>query len=120
VFASADKMHVTLAPQLLRSDQAFVHADTLKADLKAILQFWRSLTSEQQRRAHWALGMYPPPLKDSTTWDLWRRFRGVLRPGANQANRLPETEREVALAELRTWYDTAGYSWDARESRFGL
>lgn len=113
VFSSADKMHIDLAPGLLREDQVFVPADVLKSDLKAIAAFWGALSSDEKRRAHWVLSGYPPPLRDSFTWNLWYRLGGPLRPGANVANKLPDDERAKAIAEMQVMYDAAGLPWNS-------
>jgi hypothetical protein len=83
VFVSGDRLHTTLAPAVLRSDQTFIDAAALKADIKRI-SVWRDGLSQDEIGFLSTLDPYPPPWPDSVTARAWRDYMVPWEPEPSQ------------------------------------
>jgi hypothetical protein len=82
LLSSNDKLHVALAPLVLRPDQQFVRTDSLRADLGAIAYFWDSLSTEHKGMWFDRFGHWPPRNQGSVTYRAWSenmRMPGTVR-----------------------------------------
>ncbi len=75
VFASDDKVHRLLAPQLLRRNQDFVRGSELKADLHRIKAERDALPEGSEQRKEYHYGNLPPQPDDSVVQRL--RAKGM-------------------------------------------
>ena len=109
VFVSEDRVHRALAPSLIRPDQSFVTASEFKQGLRQVSQKWASFSEHQKHLLRWALGTYPPPLRDCVVWKLTARHLLPWKPGrGNQAITLSATEEREALALVAQLFKEAG------------
>ncbi len=100
VLFSEDRSHRTLAPGLLRADQAFARLEPLKADLRRLSDIAEKLTPDEARRRSFSHNSYPVPAANSIVWGLWRRYCSPWSPRmVNVASQLPPEEKALAIAE---------------------
>jgi hypothetical protein len=71
VFVSTDRLHRDNAPLFLRDYQTFVWGEDLKADLKRINEFRKSLPQEVRDRGLMSFAPRPPTEGDFLTSRLW-------------------------------------------------
>lgn len=95
VFCSHDRFQRDLAKYCLREDQSFVWGDDLKKDLGDIASCYRNMTKEEKEYYELHYGHYPPPIPDSITGALWRKY---MRPWKEKSGNLlismSEAEKE--------------------------
>ena len=105
VFVSDDRIHKALAPLIIRSDQQFVKGQTLKADLHRLKDFWTDLQPTKRARLQFALGFWPPPLRDSLVHSLWKRYMAPWRPSSgNMVSELPIDQKKLAMKEVAAMF----------------
>lgn len=109
VFVSEDRVHRFLAPVLIRPNQSFVTMTDFKAGLREVTDRWQSFSEHEQHLLRWALGSYPPPIKDNVVSRLYRRHIHPWEPDrGNQAIKLTEDECREALALVDRLRQKAG------------
>jgi hypothetical protein len=77
IFCSSDKFHRDHFHYFAREDQRFVWGPDLKADLKQIVAYRKSLSAEDLLKYDKELEFAPPFVMDSITRKMWERY---LRP----------------------------------------
>jgi hypothetical protein len=80
VFTSADKLHRKCAPHFLRSDQRFVDADALKADLNLIDVFFKTYSEAEREKGVHHIAPAPPAHIRSLVTELWDQYGWGSRP----------------------------------------
>lgn len=73
LFVSGDKLHIQLAPLLIRENQSFITRDNFKKSLKMQIEHWDSLNEKEKKLLRFALGIHPYPLKGSIVPVLWKK-----------------------------------------------
>jgi hypothetical protein len=103
-FSSGDNFLIDMAKVVLTSDQIFISAAELKADVKALAAIWEGFSPEEYQAEADRVG--PPDNPDSATYRMWQKY---MKPGYRQQKRLKLTpEKEKALMEkLRPVLDAA-------------
>lgn len=108
-FSSEDRVHVLLAPLLVRPNQSFVKATDLKKGLKEIADFLDARTEEERGWIRYALAMYPPPLKDNVVTQLWRKHGDPWNSASrNYAIAMNPSEVAAALTYVEGLFRAAG------------
>jgi len=91
VFVSNDKLHKSIVPLFLRSNQNFISGEELKADLKKLDAYFDALPPEIKERGVYAYAPTPPHDNSFLTtqlWDKhmaskWREIRGNMKPNTD-------------------------------------
>jgi len=109
VFASSDKLHIVLAPFLVRPDQRFVLGGDLKRSLSSLAAYYRERSPTEMEMLRFALGPRPPPMVDSLLHDLYHQLFGSRwRPGGgNLATSLDIGPRQTAMGWVAQMYREA-------------
>ena len=95
MFVSSDKLHRQTAPLFMRSEQAFVWGQDLKAALKAVNEHFLKLPEEEREKGISAFAHAPPA--GNLVADLWDKF---LRKGYRDEPRVKmDPEKEAELVE---------------------
>lgn len=113
VFASDDRLHLRLAPLLLREGQLLVRGAELKQDLSRLYEYYVGLTAEQREMLSFALSSRPPPHKESVVHQVYEKLLERWRPGkGNEASPLDATQRREAMRWVEQMYiDVEGSSY---------
>jgi hypothetical protein len=77
LFVSSDKLHRQSAPPFLRTDQKFVWGQELKADLKTLVEHYKSLPEEEQEKALMNVARVPP--EGSVIATLWNDLAKIMK-----------------------------------------
>jgi hypothetical protein len=72
-FVSNDWVHKQSAPLFLRADQEFVHAEDLKAALRALNDHYLTLPESERKKSIHHIAPYPPKDGDNLVTKLWDR-----------------------------------------------
>ena len=72
-FTSGDRFHRDFVPHFLSSDQGFIDAVELKADLKRIDEYFDAMSDKDREIYRRTNGPYPPELEGSVVNDAWVR-----------------------------------------------
>ena len=113
IFVSKDKLHTRSVPLFLKSDQEFVHADELKAELARLDTYFSTLPEEVREQGVMKFAHYPPTEGDYLTARLWDRFLPKWRESASKRQEMSEESQEKLLSELRQMTDAAKRSGGA-------
>lgn len=106
VFSSGDRFLARLAPEILGSDQTFVHSDDLKGDLKWLVDEWEGLGELEKHDRALNFGSYPPLNPESLAHRLWQRYMRPWKPGSgNRAIAMTPDEEQKLLEHLRPFMD---------------
>ena len=89
MFVSSDKLHRQTAPLFMRSEQAFVWGQDLKAALKAVNEHFLKLPEEEREKGISAFAHAPPA--GNLVADLWDKF---LRKGYRDGTEGQDGPRE--------------------------
>lgn len=95
VFVSGDKLHAKTVPLFKRSDQEFVQANDLKADLRRLDGYFSAQPKEVLDRG--LIHFEPPFDGDYLTTRLWKQFLPgwVQRKGDVEVRTKPDTETKL-------------------------
>ncbi len=86
VFISSDKLHRRCAPIYLRSDQEFIWGEDLKADLKALNEYYSGVSDAEREKGIMSFASDPPKDGDFLVCQLWDRH---LQPWRDRKPRVP-------------------------------
>ncbi len=107
VFASADKLHSRCVPLFLRSDQEFIAAQDLKADLAKLVRYYDALPEKVKEPGAMRYGAYPPLEGEYLTSALHDRFfPGWRKQAANPIMPSAELSKEI-MKTLKPIMDAA-------------
>jgi hypothetical protein len=112
IFVSGDKLHRTTAPHFLDTDQAFIWAPDLKADLAKLDAHYSNFPEHVKAQGLVSFAFNPPEEGEFLTTQLWDRFlpawrqrkKGFTSPPESNASLLamldemgaaPETSEQV-------------------------
>lgn len=106
VFSSGDKLHATLFRAFANRTQTFVTGANLKASLRAMADYYDSLSEEELRHGSMSYADYPPVSMDNAITKLFDQRFPNWRKGAN----LPRPPRDTSgdaelLAELKSRFE---------------
>ena len=105
VFASNDRLHIDLAPLLMRRDQSFIAGEDLKADLNQMVEFFDSQNEKERQKLKYALGFHPIPRKDSVVHILWKKYMGPWRPDVEyRITSLSDAECQQAIQKVEKMF----------------
>jgi hypothetical protein len=106
VFISGDKLHRRCAPLFMRSDQEFLWAPDLKADLARLNAYYLRLSEAERDRGLMQFAHIPPKSDDFLTARLYDRFANGWRYEDDEV-KLRDPEAEKALVdELNAFIDS--------------
>lgn len=74
IFTSSDKIHITLAPIFMRSDQTFISGNDLKADFAKLDTYYDALPEEVKNRGSMVFAPCPPDDASFLTTQLWDKY----------------------------------------------
>src|SRR5260370_34386651 len=107
VFVSGDKLHKRTVPIFLRSDQTFIDAVDMKADLAKLDAYYGALPDEEKARGFHKIARHPPLDGDYLIAKLWDKRGPEWRENAMKPPPLdPERDKEI-IAELKRMSDMA-------------
>jgi hypothetical protein len=97
-FTSRDKLHAKTAPLFLNSDQVFIPADELKADLAKLDEHFSGLPDEVKLRGVMSFAHYPPVDGDFLVSRLWDQLmRPEWRDHASYAPPIQTAEEQAKI-----------------------
>lgn len=105
VFTSADRLHASLAPLFLSSDQVFVEGDDLKADMRALAARYAALSPEERAKGAMKYAAYPPRDGYFLTSKLFDRFFPGWRTHAESPIEVTPEISERVMKELKPMID---------------
>ncbi len=100
IFSTEDKDLKKLASLFLNKDQVFIDKTDLQNDLKAISQFFETLSKDDAEAFHLEYGIYPPDLENSFTSKVWKQFMRPKRPKEGEMKTSP-AETEANLKQVK-------------------
>jgi hypothetical protein len=111
VFTSGDTLHEDTVPLFLESDQFFIKAKELKADLKKLDDHYSCLPEETRQQGVMRFAPYPPTEGDFLTSTLWDQ---LMKPTWREDAARPPITKEMqnALLELVKKYSEASPAFD--------
>lgn len=100
---SGDKFHRDFFKHVQRDDQFFVWAPELKADLRAIGQCHANMSESDRRYYDRNFGNYPPPMQNSITVEMWRKYMRPWEPGSgNRALDMSPEEQKKTMDHINS------------------
>ena len=103
-----DKFHKSCAPLFLRQDQQFVWGPELKAELKRLDEYYKSMPESRKEKGLFAIAAQPPVTEGTLMTQLYDRFlRPIWRdPEAFNVELNPEKEKKL-VEHLKGQMDNA-------------